>query len=188
MLSISITIKVMTGSAMKVFISRSYEDRAVAFRLACALEERTLEPWTSARLEPGKDWKAAISQAVSESQGFLFLVGPQSQEDRWLQVEWQAILESDWDRVPQRPMIPILFGNVAVPAFLADRVALRAEASMDLPVDRIVQLLLNPEETRLPVNYDQARQEQKQRLDVLKQFALSLKLAGQHPEGHSLLQ
>ena len=188
MLSISGTIGVMRGCALKVFISHSYEDRAVALRLACALEERTLEPWTSARLEPGKDWKAAISQAVSESQGFLFLVGPQSQEDRWLQVEWQAILESDWDRVPQRPMIPILFGDVAVPIFLADRVALRAEASMDLPVDRIVQLLLNPEETRLPVNYDQARQEQKQRLDVLKQFALSLKLASQHPEGHSLSQ
>jgi hypothetical protein len=118
----------------------------------------------------------------------LFLVGPQSQEDRWLQVEWQTILESDWDRVPQRPMIPILLGDVAVPAFLADRVALRTERSMDLPVDRIVQLLVNPEQTRLPVNYDQARQEQKQRLDVSKHFALALKLASQRPEGHSLPQ
>jgi hypothetical protein len=173
------------GFPMKVFISHSYADRAVAALLADALEARTLEAWTSARLHTETDWKAAIRQAIAQSQGFLFVIGPQSEEDRWQQVEWQAVLESDWDRVPPRPMISILLGDVATPAFLADRVALRPEGSMDFPVDRIVHLLLHPEETRLPVNYDQARQEQKQRLDLLKQFALSLKLAGQHPEGPS---
>ena len=169
---------------MKVFISHSFDSREAALKLARALEERGLEPWTSARLEPGKDWRAAITQAVSESQGFLFLVGPQSQEDRWLQVEWQAILESDWDRVPQRPMIPILFGDIAVPPFLAGWVAFRADRSMDLPLDSIVRLLLHPEEAQVPVNYAQARQEQKQRLDAIEQFALSLKLASQQPKGH----
>ena len=170
---------------MKVFISHSEADRDAAARLAASLETHQLDSWTSARLQPGMDWKTAIAQAVSESQAFLFLIGPRSEKDRWQQIEWQAALESDWDREQQRPMIPILLGDVAVPAFLADRVVLRTEGPLSFPVDRIVHLLRHPEETRLPINYEQARQEQKQRLDLLKRFALSLKVASQHPEGHS---
>jgi hypothetical protein len=137
--------------------------------------------------EKGSDWKADIAKAASESQGFVILVGLRSEEDRRQQVEWQTILESDWDRVPPRPMIPVLLGDFVLPAFLADTVVLRAEGANNLPVDRILHMLGHPEETRLPVNYDQARRDQRQRLDVLKQFAMSLKLANQHPEGHSLL-
>jgi hypothetical protein len=178
----------VTSFQMKVFISHSYEDRAVADTLASALGAQGLEAWTSVPLEKGADWKALIAKAISEAQGFVFLVGPQSEESRWQQVEWQTILESDWDRVPQRPMIPVLLGDVELPAFLADKVTVRADGAMNLPVDRILHLLRHPDETSLPVNYDQARREQRHRLDVLKQFAMSLKLADQHPEGHSFLR
>ena len=170
---------------MKLFLSHSHEDQAFAETLSQALEARGFELLTMARLNPGVGGKSAITQAVSECEGFLFVVGRESEQDRWQQLEWQTALESDWDRVPQRPMVPILLGDVMVPAFLADRVALRVKSSADVPVDRIAYLLLNPEETHLPVNYDKARREQEQRLDVLKRFALSLKLANQHPEGYS---
>jgi len=173
---------------MRVFISHSYEDRDIAVTLASALEAQALAACTSLQLEKGADWKAVTAKTISESQGFVILVGRQSEESRWQQVEWQTILESDWDRVPQRPMIPVLLGDVELPSFLADKVTLRSDGSMNLPVDKIVHLLRHPEETSLPVNYDQARREQRQRLDVLKQFALSLKLADQHPEGHSFLR
>jgi len=170
---------------MKVFISHAYEDYAVAATLASAIQAKGLEAYTSPSFEKGTEWKVDIAKAVSESQGFVILVGPQSEESRWQQVEWQTILESDWDRVPQRPMVPVLLGDVELPSFLSDKVALRSDGPMNLPVDRVVHLLRHPEETSLPVNYDQARREQRQRLDLLKQFAMSLKLADQHPEGHS---
>jgi len=173
---------------MKVFISHSHEDTAIAAALASELKAHAWEPFTSLPLEKGADWKSALSKAISESQAFVILVGPRSEESRSQQVEWQTILESDWDRVPERPMIPVLLGNVALPPFLRDKVALRADGATNLPVDGILHLLRHPEETAMPVNYDQARREQSQRLEVLRQFAMSLKLTGQHPEGHSLLR
>ena len=85
-------------------------------------------------------------------------------------------------------MVPVLTGDVAVPAFLADRVVLKVEESLDLLVVRIAYLLFNPDSARLPVNYPRAREEQEQRLDLVKSLALSLKSENHHPGGPLLLR
>ncbi len=171
---------------MKLFISHAHHDREAAANLVQLLKLRKFDAWTAAeQLETGMDWKAGVAQAISESDAFVFLVGLHSEEDRGQQIEWQTALESDWDHEPARPMVPILLGEVRVPAFLTDRVVLHTGQAQEFPVDQIVHLLLHSEETRVPINYDLARQEQTRRLNTLKEFALSLKAASPRLESRS---
>ena len=133
---------------MKVFISYSQRDEALASRVVASLEEGGLDAWFSKReIMPGDNWADKIAQGLRESDAMVVLLTPNA-------------LESDSQRrdidyaLSQRPfkrrLIPVLVGN-----------------SDDFPSDRIPWIFSHLQTIKLS---DNAKNE-----DQLKQLVKVLK-------------
>lgn len=136
---------------MKVFISYSQRDEALASRVVASLEEGGLDAWFSKReIMPGDNWADKIAQGLRESDAMVVLLTPNA-------------LESDSQRrdidyaLSQRPfkrrLIPVLVGD-----------------SDDFPSDRIPWIFNHLQTIKLSENAKNEDQ-LKQLVKVLKDAA-----------------
>lgn len=61
---------------MKVFISHTQQDDAIARKIADALQKDSLDVWDNRYLMPGDNWAGKVSQALEESNAMVVLVTP----------------------------------------------------------------------------------------------------------------
>jgi hypothetical protein len=76
------------------------------------------------KLPAGGDWQKTLKQALDSFDAGVFVVDAASEQSPWLQREWSAAVEQSWSN-PQKPMIPVLVGDVEAPPFLHNRQAIR---------------------------------------------------------------
>lgn len=94
---------------MKVFISHSHKDEALAKKVAVVLEEAGLDVWDPSReIMPGDNWAEKIGQALEESEAMVVLLTPEALETQWVRDEINYAL----GKVKyQNRLIPVLVGN-----------------------------------------------------------------------------
>jgi hypothetical protein len=103
----------------EVFLSYRSSDRVVAERIAQALRKKGLrvffDQWW---LTPGRDWRAALEQAMARCSAFAVLLGPRGLGP-WQQREVSlALLRVD--RGEALPIVPIRLPNADAPLSLLD--------------------------------------------------------------------
>jgi hypothetical protein len=94
---------------MKVFISYSQKDEALASRVVASLEEAGLDAWYSKReIMPGDNWADKIAQGLRESDAMVVLLTPNaldSESQRW-DIDYALS-----QRPFKRRLIPVLVGD-----------------------------------------------------------------------------
>lgn len=165
-----------------VFISHSRDNADVARRLFKILRARELDPWLDETyVKNGEEWRDEVRHAAEKADGFVFVIGPGRAFDAEQEFEWRSVLRSAWPTETAKALIPLLVGDVELPPFLRDRLALRmreATTSFDDLASRIVYLIHHPRETQDKDSYAKASIEQEHRLDDLKRIATDMKTAG----------
>lgn len=93
---------------MKVFISHSRENKALAKRVGVALEQAGLDVWDEEQeILPGDNWAKKISQALEEAQAMVVLLTPEALDSTWVNREIDFALSHE--RFKNR-LIPVLVG------------------------------------------------------------------------------
>ena len=77
---------------MKVFISHSHKDEALAKKVATILQEDGLDVWDENEILPGENWAEKIAQALNESKAMIVLLTPEALQSRWVQYEIEYAL------------------------------------------------------------------------------------------------
>lgn len=94
---------------MKVFISYSDRDHAVAARIAEALKAAGFDVWDDRDVFPGDNWAANVGQALQESSAMVALISPEALRSRWVRREIEYALGSaQYDR----RLIPVFLSPV----------------------------------------------------------------------------
>ena len=101
---------------MHVFISHLRINSSAAFRLCDELRKRNVETWLDVRdLNAGAEWDQAVASAIQSAAGFVFLIGPPGDGDRWQAFEWQQIVNDEYYLDLSKPLIPVLIGDPEIP-------------------------------------------------------------------------
>ena len=127
---------------MKVFISYSSKDEALATRLVASLEEAGLDAWYQKReIMPGDNWAAKIAQGLKESNAMVVLLTADALESDAVQ---SSISYALGEKAFNKRLIPVLVGD-----------------SKDFPSDRIPWIFKRLKTVTLPregANKDQFKQ------------------------------
>ena len=162
---------------MNVFVSYSSADKELAESLMKALNEHNLTPTASPKeLREGTNWQEEIEALLKRSQAIVLLIGKKG-ADALLEREWRAALEAVWSDSKKR-LIPLVYGNAELPAFLRNWQALRIDhqADWDRSVGKLIKILqseVNPSEKSKVLKDDKA--EQKDRLLYIEKGANTLR-------------
>lgn len=87
---------------MKLFISYAHTDKWQINQLVEILRDFGHDPWFDNRLMPGQDWKAALTQAVTSCDAFVYALTPEAVASEWCQWEFAKAVELN------KPIIPVL--------------------------------------------------------------------------------
>jgi hypothetical protein len=136
---------------MKVFISYSSKDEALATRLVASLEDAGLDAWYKKReIMPGDNWAEKIAQGLKESNAMIVLLTADALESDTVQSNISYALS---EKAFSKRLIPVLVGD-----------------SEDFPSDRIPWIFKRLKTITLPK--DGKDEEQfKQIVQVLKDAA-----------------
>ena len=136
---------------MKVFISYSPKDEALATKLVASLEDAGLDAWYKKReIMPGDNWAEKIAQGLKESSAMVVLVTADALESEAVQSNISYALS---EKAFNKRLIPVLVGDAE-----------------DFPADRIPWIFKRLQTIKLPrdgKNEDQF----KQLVQVLKDAA-----------------
>ncbi len=103
---------------MKVFISYSSKDEALATRIVASLEAAGLDAWYSKReIMPGDNWAEKIANGLKESNAMVVLVTPDALESDAVQSSISYALS---ERAFNKRLIPVIVGDSA--DFAKDRI------------------------------------------------------------------
>lgn len=127
---------------MKVFISYSSKDEALATRLVASLEDAGLDAWYQKReIMPGDNWAEKIAQGLKESNAMVVLLTADALESDAVQ---SSISYALGEKAFNKRLIPVLVGD-----------------SKDFPSDRIPWIFKRLKTITLPrdgTNKDQFKQ------------------------------
>src|SRR4051812_44207760 len=103
-----------TANTPYAFLSYSRADQAFAARLARDLREKGINLWfDQLDIPPGRNWDAAIHQALYGAGAVLFLISPYSVSSENVLNEISVAVESGkW-------IVPLMLANVPVPLQVA---------------------------------------------------------------------
>ena len=97
----------------EIFISHATADDAVVKELREALEARGVAVWADSReLAPGDNLEPEIQKAIEEARHFLVVLGPQTQNSRWVRKEIKHALKVRKKRGDAYRVIPLLLPGV----------------------------------------------------------------------------
>jgi len=103
---------------MKVFVSYSSKDEALATKIVASLEDAGLDAWYKKReILPGDNWAEKIASGLKESNAMVVLVTPEALESDAVQSSISYALS---EKAFSKRLIPVIVGD-----------------STDFPVDRI---------------------------------------------------
>jgi hypothetical protein len=92
---------------MKVFISHSHTDEALARRVADGLEAAGLEVWDERQILPGENWAAKVAEALQSCEAMVVLLTPNSLRSTQVRREIDyALSTKDYSH----RLIPVLAG------------------------------------------------------------------------------
>lgn len=80
---------------MKVFISHSHKDEALAKKVASILQDCGLDAWDDSEILPGENWAEKTAQALNESEAMIVLLTPEALESPWVQREIEYALTKE---------------------------------------------------------------------------------------------
>jgi TIR domain len=136
---------------MKVFISYSSKDEALATRLVASLEDAGLDAWYQKReIMPGDNWAEKIAQGLKESNAMVVLLTADALESDAVQ---SSISYALGEKAFNKRLIPVLVGD-----------------SKDFPSDRIPWIFKRLKTITLPRD-DTNKDQFKQIVQVLKDAA-----------------
>jgi hypothetical protein len=136
---------------MKVFISYSSKDEALATRLVASLEDAGLDAWYQKReIMPGDNWAEKIAQGLKESNAMVVLLTADALESDAVQ---SSISYALGEKAFNKRLIPVLVGD-----------------SKDFPSDRIPWIFKRLKTITLPRD-DTNNDQFKQIVQVLKDAA-----------------
>lgn len=93
---------------MRVFISHSGEDKALARKVAATLQEAGLEVWDDqTEILPGDNWAEKVAQALRDSDAMVVLFTPQAFASKTVRHEVEYALGEERYR---NRLIPVLAG------------------------------------------------------------------------------
>lgn len=94
---------------MRVFLSYSAADGAIARMVTEGLRQREIEVWPGEPISPGQDIAEAVAAGIREADAFVFLIGAPMTASRssWASIEVAAALSSG------KPIIPVLLDKEA---------------------------------------------------------------------------
>ncbi|MBI2926927.1 MAG: TIR domain-containing protein [Verrucomicrobia bacterium] len=96
-----------------IFISHATADDVVVGELRQALEARGVAVWADSReLAPGDKLAPEIQKAIEEARHFLVVLGPRTQNSRWVRKEIQHALKVQKRRGDGYRVIPLLLPGV----------------------------------------------------------------------------
>jgi len=134
---------------MKVFVSYSNKDEALASKVVSYLEQAGLDVWYDGReIMPGDNWADKIAQGLRESEAMIVLVTPSALESGSLRRDIDYALTQK--RFKGR-LVPVLAGDAqrfqgwSIP-WIFDHlpiISLAENDTSDKDLDQIVQVLKN---------------------------------------------
>jgi len=96
-------------SIMKVFISYSHKDEALARELSATLEKAGLDIWDDRReIMPGENWAEKMAQGLKESDGMVVLLTPDALESNTIRRNIEYALGKE---AYSKRLIPVLVGD-----------------------------------------------------------------------------
>lgn len=132
---------------MKVFISHSNKDDALASQIASSLEKAGLEVWyDNYEVVPGENWADKIGRGLSESDAMVVLVTPTALESNILSRDIDYALTQK--RFKGR-LVPVLAGDArrfqgwSIPWIFEHLpiISLKENATSEKDLDQIAQVL-----------------------------------------------
>lgn len=95
---------------MKVFLSYSHRDDALASRLTKTLESEGVRVWYGSRdILPGDNWAEKIAKALADSDAMVVLISPSALESSSVKREIEyALGKTDYNR---HRLIPVVVGG-----------------------------------------------------------------------------
>jgi hypothetical protein len=94
---------------MKVFISHSSKDEALARKVAATLEEAGLDAWYGEReIMPGDNWAEKIGEGLKESDAMVVLLTPHGLESDLVRLDIDHALS---EKAYKNRLIPVLVGE-----------------------------------------------------------------------------
>ena len=103
---------------MKVFISYSSKDEALATKIVTSLEAAGLDAWYSKReIMPGDNWAEKIANGLKESNAMVVLITPDALDSDAVQSSISYALS---ERAFNKRLIPVIVGDSA--DFAKDRI------------------------------------------------------------------
>ena len=95
---------------MKVFISYTHSDAALAKKIVATLAAAGLEVWDDREILPGDNWAEQVAQALKESEAMVVLLTPEATRSRWVRHEIEYALG---EKRYSKRLIPVLVGDPA---------------------------------------------------------------------------
>ena len=94
---------------MKVFISHSHTDAALAARVSDALEKSGLDVWDPDRdILPGDNWAGEVANALEESEAMIVLLTPAAVDSPYVKREIEYALGA---KNYSNRLIPVVVGD-----------------------------------------------------------------------------
>jgi hypothetical protein len=110
---------------MRVFISHSLADTAVAHELATSLQAEGIEAWADTTEIPmGSRWSDVIRAELDAADAFVLIIGAGSQHSAWVRYEMSEVLKRSWAD-NRKVIVPLIVGDAELPGYLRDAQALR---------------------------------------------------------------
>jgi hypothetical protein len=99
----------MKNTIMKVFISHTHKDKALAKEVATALEKAGLNVWSFSEIVPGENWAERIGQELNESDAMVVLLSSNALESQSVRFEIDYALS---EKKYRKRLIPVLIGDL----------------------------------------------------------------------------
>ncbi len=94
---------------MRIFISYSQKDKALAKEVADAIEKAGFNVWYHDEVMPGENWAERIGQELKDSDAMVVLLSPDALESDFVRFDIDYALS---EKKYNKRLIPVLIGNL----------------------------------------------------------------------------